>query len=494
MDPHRITAHNDALILVQMFEGLMGRDETYSKIIPVLAEKYEISKDGKTYTFTLKSGLKWSNGEPLTMEQVRSSLIRAIWPEVGNQYSSWWTDYIVGAKDFVENYSKPTRKEFEDKIGIRLKGKNQLVITLTHASVTFLNFLTQPQMAVVHPSMYDPNSKAWRTPDEYITNGAYKLEKWAVNDRVVMVKNQMYRDAPKVKIQKITALAINDENATLNLFNKNQIDWTGENSLSSTRVPALRSEPSFRINPYFATGMWLFNVKHKPFDDVRVRKALTFAIHRAELTDKVLKGGQVPTHRLVPPGILGYQPELKGPPPFDKQIEEAKKLLAEAGFPNGKNWPKVGLVYNINEQNHRTAQAIQQMWKKYLNIEVVLQNMEWKVFVTEQEAGKLDISRQTWVGDFPDPAQMLEIFVSDNGNNRTRWKNAKFDELVKGADSVMDHKKRMKRLAEAEAIFMTEWPAAPTHQSVYFSLIGPQVQNFKPNMFGLYEFKYLSKK
>lgn len=494
MDPHRITAHDNALLLVQMFEGLMGRDESYTKIIPVLASKYEISRDGKAYTFTLKDGLKWSNGEALTMEHVRGALIRGMWPEVGSQYLSWWTDYIVGAKDYVTNFSKPNRKDFEDKVGIKLKGKNQLVISLIKPSVTFLNFLTQPQMAVIHPSMYDPSSDAWRIPEKYITNGAYKLEKWAVNDRVVMVRNAMYRDASKVKINKIVAYPMNDENATLNMFNAGDLDWTGESSLSSTKVPTLRSNPAFRLNPYFGTAMWLFNVKRKPFDDKRVRKALTLAIHRAELADKVMRGGQLPSSRLVPPGILGYQPELKSPPPFEKQLEEARNLLAEAGFPGGKNWPKVVLLYNVNEQNHRVAQAIQQMWKKYLNIDIVLQNMEWKVFIREQQQMNFDISRQTWIGDFPDPAQMLEIFVSDNGNNRSGWKNARFDEILKGSDAVLDHKKRMKLLAEAESIFMSEWPAAPVFHSVYFSLVSPRVVNFKPNMFGIYEFKYLSKK
>lgn len=494
MDPHRISAHDTALLMVQMFEGLMGRDETYTKIVPVLAEKYEISKDGKTYTFTVRSGLKWSNGDLITPDQIRQSILRGMWPEIGNQYISWWTDYIVGAKEFVENYSKPNRKEFEDKVEVKLKGKNQIVIKLLKPSVTFLNYLTQPQFAVVHPSMLDPNSKAWRTPENYITNGAYKLEKWTVNDRVIMVKNPNYREAAKVKINRIVALAMNDESATMNMFSKGQIDWTGESGLSSVRVPALRSNPDFRLSPYFATSMWLFNTKRKPFDDVRVRRALSLAIHRAELTDKVMKGGQVPTSRLVPPGILGYQPDLKAPPPFERQIEEAKRLLSEAGYPDGKNWPSVTLVYNVNEQNHRVSQAIQQMWKKYLNINVTLQNMEWKVFLKEQELGHFDISRQTWIGDFPDPTQMLDLFVSDNGNNRTGWKNAKYDELVKGADAVLDRQKRMKQLAAAEEIFMQEAPAAPTHQSVYFSLISPQIQNFKPNMFGMYEFKYLDKK
>jgi oligopeptide transport system substrate-binding protein len=492
LDPHRLSTHNDGLLALQMFEGLLTREKDYTTLKGALAEKWNISKDGKTYTFTIRHNLKWSNGEPITLEQIRGSFVRAIDPAVMNQYSLWYTDNIVGAKELNEHFAD--RKTYEEKFGVKVKAPNQIQILLKNPSAPFVQYLTQPPMAIVHPSMYDPQAKAWNNPADFIVTGAYKLAEWKVNQKVVLEKNPNYYEAPKVQIKKVTALAVNDEGATLNLYRTKQIDWTSESGLSSTHVPALRGRPDFRLAPYFATATYLFNVNRKPFTDIRVRRALSLAIHRAELVDKVLKGGQTPSSKIIPPGVKDYKYSGVPPIPFDRQIVEAKKLLAEAGYPDGKGFPKVTILYNTQESNHRIAQAIQQMWKKYLNIDLQLQNLEWKVFVQEQQAHRFDISRQSWIADYPDPAQLLEIYISDNGNNHSGHHDAHFDKLLREAATTLDSKKRMNLLAQAEKIVLDNQPMIPLYHSVYFSLMSPRIEGFQPNMFGMYQFKHLAKK
>ncbi|MBN8554934.1 MAG: peptide ABC transporter substrate-binding protein [Deltaproteobacteria bacterium] len=495
LDPHRLTTHNDGLLVLQMFEGLLTRDRDYTTLKGAAAEKWDISKDGKTYTFTIRPNLKWSNGDPLTLEHIRNSFIRALDPLVSNQYILWYTDTIVGARELADGFKNADkRKELEEKFGVKIKGKNQIQIILKAPSAAFIQYVTQPPFSFVHPSMYDPQSKAWNDPSKFIVNGAYKMTEWKVNQAVKLEKNPQFREANSVAIPKITAMAMNDEGATLNLFRTNKIDWTGESTLSSTRVPSLRGDPAFRITPYFATATYLFNMTRAPFTDVRVRRALSLAIHRAELADKVMKGGQIPTTRFIPPGVKNYEYPVVPPKPFDRSIEEAKKLLAAAGFPEGKNFPKAVILYNTQEQNHRVAQAIQQMWKKYLNINLELQNMEWKVFIQEQRARHFDVSRQSWIADYPDPAQLLDIYMSDSGNNHTGWANAKFDKLLRDSASEMNVKKRMAMLGQAEKILMEEVPVVPLYHSVYFSLMSPRMEGFQTNMFGMYQFRYLSKK
>ncbi|MDB5038961.1 MAG: hypothetical protein JWQ35_2489 [Bacteriovoracaceae bacterium] len=494
LDPHRLTSVNDSLLALQMFEGLVGMDSTYMKVEPAIASHWEVSKDGLKYTFTIRKGLKWSNGDALTPEQVRNSFIRAMAPEVANPNLENYTHNIEGAAEYVKNYSTPQQKDFEAKLGITLKGKDQIEIKIKKPSALFLNYLADPRCAVVHPSMWKQDSKAWTHPEEFIVNGPYKLKEWVVNKQIVLEKNKNYREASKVKIETIVALPINDQTTTYNLYRTKQIDWTGENTLASTYVSSLRADSEFFLTGAFGTYAYALNVKIKPLDNLKVRKALSLAIHRAEITDKVLKSGVIPTSRLVPPGLDGFKPPIEPPQPFDRQIEQAKTLLAQAGYPDGKGFPTLTLNYNTNEQHHKVAQAIQQMWKKYLNIDVKLDNREWKVFLAEQAQKKYEISRQAWIGEIPDAGDYMEAYLADGPNNHTNWGNAQFDRILRDAHLIRDAKKRNEATAKAEKIILDDAPIIPIYHYVFYSLMSPRIQGFKPNMFGKYQFKYFTKK
>jgi oligopeptide transport system substrate-binding protein len=492
LDPHRLSAQNDALLALNMFEGLVTRDSTYLKLEPALAAHWEVSRDGLKYTFSLQKGLKWSNGEAITAEQIRGSFLRAMDPAVACSYLQYYTENIEGADEFVKNYNSSERKKFEDKLGIRLKG-DLLEIKLKRPNILFIDYLTQPHFSVVHPSMWSATSKAWNNPAEFIVNGAYKLKTWEVNKQVVLEKNPSYREASRIKIPTIVALPINDQNTVYNLYRSKQIDWTGENTIASQLVSSLRADPEFSLMTSLGTYTYVLNVSKKPLDNVKVRRALSHAIHRAEVTDKILRGGQLPSNRYVPPGIETYRPNIDPPAPFDKQIEVAKNLLAEAGFPEGKGFPELTIAYNTNESHHKIAQAVQQMWKKYLGVNVKLENKEWKVFLEEQSQKKYDISRQSWIGDLPDAANMMDIFVSGGGNNHSLWGSPTFDRLIRESFGMRDKKARAEVLSKAEKILLDEVPIIPIYHYVFYSLMSPRVKGFQPNMFGKYQFKYFTK-
>lgn len=493
LDPHRLSAQRDALLSLQMFEGLVGKDANYEKLVPALAELPEISKDGLRYSFKIRRGFKWSNGEEITIDQIRESFLRAMRPDVSSPFLSFYTDNIEGALEYSKNYAASDRKVFEERVGIKIKPSHILEIKLLAPCVQFKDYLALPAFAVVHPSMYAADAR-WSDPKNFIVNGPYGLKSWEVNKKIILQKNPFFREAAHVKIPTVVALALNDQSATLNLYRTKQIDWTGENTFSSSMVPSLRSDPEFKMDNAYGTYTIIFNTEHKPFKDVRVRKALSLAIHRAEITDKIMRGGQIPTYRLVPEGIRNYKPDLVARPPFDKQIEMARELLAEAGYPGGKGFPKVTYVYNTDESHHRIAQAIQQMWKKNLGIEIQLQSMEWKVFLKAQEARQFDISRQTWVGDIPDPISILEIFGSKSSLNYTGWGNRRFDQLLGQAGGIKDQKKRHGILAQAENLVLDEMPFIPIYHYVWFSMLRPNVEGYKPNIMGRYQFKYFSKR
>ena len=493
LDPHRITAHDAAITSMQMFEGLLTREMDYLKIKLGLAESWSVSPDGKVYKFVLRNAVKWSNGEPITVEQVRASFVRALSPEVASQYMYWYTDYIVGAKELNEAWNKPNRKEVEAKYGVRITGPKTVEIELIKPVGYFKYMLSQPTFAIVHPSMFDPSSKAWTDPSKYIVNSAYNITEWSVNQRITLQKNPQFYDAANVKLNKIFIYPIRDESTVMNMYTTGKLDWTGDNHIASHMVPSLRGRDDFHQMPILGTYMYEFNLKRKPLDDSRVRRALSLVVDREHIVEKVLRGGQVSTDRIVPPVIPDFQSLIPAPASMDDRVVEAKKLLAEAGYSDVSKFPSITIRYNTNEGHNKVAQSIQQMWKTKLGIDVKLENMEWKVFLKEQQAGNFDVSRKGWIGDYPDPATFLEIFQSTSENNDSNWKNVEYDQLVAEAAGIQDEAKRFAKEAKAEKILYDETPAFGIYHYSYYSLMKPNVKGYIPNVHGHYLYRYFSK-
>lgn len=494
LDPHRISAHDAAQHAINLFEGLLSRGPDYQTLTPGLAEDWSISEDGLTYRFRLRDGVKWSNGEALTQDHVYQSFIRALNPEIANPYVYWYNDFIVGAKELHENYNADNRAEYLQKLGIQKVGDREITIRLKEPTSYFKYFLSQPNFAVIHPSMHDYSNSAWQTPEKFITNSAYKLGEWKVNQRLVLVKNDQYYNADSVKLERVVAFPIVDENVIFNMYRRGQLDWTDTNRISASLVPTLKGRDDFQLYPAMGTYFFVFNTEKEIFKDQRVRKALSLVIDRAQITDRVLRSGVVPTTRVIPPVIDSFQSLVEGySDDMAARIEEAKALLAEAGYTAEKPFPSFTIRYNTAEQHHRIAQTIQQMWNRHLGLDVKLENMEWKVFLAEQDAGNYEVSRFGWIGDYPDPLTFLELFQTGNENNRSNYSNPEYDRLVAKAKSMQDSPERLDLMQKAEQILFEASPGMAIYHYVWYSLINPQVQGFIPNSQAHYHWRYLSK-
>jgi oligopeptide transport system substrate-binding protein len=291
------------------------------------------------------------------------------------------------------------------------------------------------------------------------------MQSWSHNDKMVLVKNENYWDAKNVKITELTFNLVEDAKAALTAFEAGQLDGTDNVPVSD--IDRLRSAGVLKTSPYLGTYYYRFNVTKKPFDDVKVRQALTLALDRKTLIDQVIKGGQTPAFAFTPGGIpdaeAGKEFRTVGGDYFKEDLAKAKQLLAEAGYPDGKGFPEVSILYNTNGTHNIIAQAIQDMWSKNLGIKVTLTGQEWKVYQQSEQSLQYDVARAGWLGDYIDPMTFMDMMVTNGGNNQTGWSNADYDKAISTAKKSGDAKVRMQSMHDAEKILMDEMPVLPIY-------------------------------
>ena len=273
------------------------------------------------------------------------------------------------------------------------------------------------------------------------------------------------------------------------MFRSGQLHYT--NDVPTDKIPVYRNEgnPSLRVAPYLGSYFYRINTNVPHLQDKRVRRALAMAIDREQITEHILQAGQMPTYALTPPGTMGYYP--KSDLTFDP--EAAKQLLAEAGYPNGEGFPVTEILYNTNESHRKVAVAIQQMWNKYLNIEIKLLNQEWKVYLDSESAGQYTISRASWIGDYVDPNSFLDLFLCNGGNNRTGWCNAEYDRLILDvAPKMKSHEERLAVFQEAETLLLDAMPMIPIYIYTSKHLMNSSVKNHNGNLLDQTTFKELT--
>jgi oligopeptide transport system substrate-binding protein len=272
------------------------------------------------------------------------------------------------------------------------------------------------------------------------------------------------------------------------MFRSGQLHVTNDTPID--KVPVYRDQhpEQIRLDLYLGTYCYMINVKRPGLEDVRVRKALNLAVDRQTLTETVLKGVQVPAYAMTPPGTIGYQP----PKLFDFDPEGARRLLAEAGYPDGRGMPPIEVLYNTHEGHRKIAVALQQMWKKHLNIDVTMVNQEWKVFLDTRQNKDFTLARQGWIGDYVDPNTFLDLWITDGGNNNTNWSNKEFDDLILRRIPVM--KTTGERLAgfhQAETILLQELPLIPIYTYVSKHLVSSSVKGMPSNLLDFTSFKHV---
>ncbi len=474
-----------------MFEGLLTRKNDWVTLAPGMAESYTISKDQKIYTFKVRKGLKWSDGSPLNAKDFEYSWLRAIDPKTNATYAYWLTDNVVGAAE----YNKTPTAEVAKKVGIKATDDYTFVVTLKQPVTYFLSLTAESLLYPVKKETVEKFKDQWTRPENIVSNGAYKMTYWKVQDRIVMEKNPNYYAADTVQIKKVVALPIEDRQTGVNLFQQGKLDWSGQNGAPNSLVPSLKKDPNFRLFPGTITYYYWFNTTKKPLNDIRVRQALTLAIDRKSIVEKVTRGGEMAADHLVSQNMGDYKsPKGVTSGDYAADVKKAKDLLAQAGFANGKGFPELNLLYNSDENHKKLAQAISQMWKKELGIEVKPFNQEWKVYLATQRDMAFDISRAGWAADYADPNTFLELLLSTSENNHSGWKNAKYDELLKTANSMPAGAKRNELLSQAESMILNEVPMAPIFTYTNFGFMRPEIAGYTGNLIDRPYIKYMSKK
>ncbi len=477
LDPAIMTGNPEHMLAMAIFEGLTSYDPKTLEPRPGMAETWSVSRDLLTYTFKLRKGAVWTNGDPVTADDFVYSWRRAILPKTAAQYAYQFY-YIKGAREF----NKGIISDFS-KVSISAPDKATVVVALESPTPYFLDLTSFQTYMPVHQATVEKFSDKWTRPENMVSNGPFRLKEWTPEKQIVLTRNPSYWNAGQVRLAEIVAFPYSSLDTAYSLFRQGGIDWM--RGIPLPKIDEIKRLPEYNVAPWLATYFYRLNVTRKPFDDARIRKAFSIAIDRDSLVREIVKGGQVPA--------LGFCPKMHGydgvsGPGYDP--ETARKLLGEAGYPGGKDFPKVDLLFNTDEGHKQIAEAVAQMWKENLGVTVGLCNTEWKVYLDDVSNLNYQIARAGWIGDYTDPNTFLDMFVTGGGNNNTGWSNAEYDRLIADAAREIDMGKRMELFRKAEKILVCdELPVIPFYFYVKQDLLKPWVKGIYPNVRHLHPFQ-----
>ncbi|UAC49090.1 peptide ABC transporter substrate-binding protein [Bacillus aquiflavi] len=448
-------------VLLQAFEGLT-RINKDGKPEEAMAKKIDVSDDQLVYTFTLRD-TKWSNGDPVTAQDFEYAWKWVLDPNNGAEYA-YQLYYIKGAE------AANLKGGSLDEVGIKALDDKTLEVTLENPTPFFTELTAFYTYYPVNKAIAE-NNPDWHTDagENFTSNGPFKLVEWSHSDKVILKKNENYWDSDKVKHEKIEMFMINDANTELSMFDNGELDWAGKpnGQLPTDAMQALKDEGRLKIEPFAGIYWYKFNTKVEPLNNVNIRKALTYAIDRKSIINNITQTEEIPAMAIVPPTMFSENEKgyFK-----DNDVKKAKeylqKGLEELGLKDASELPPISLSYNTLESHQKIAQAIQDMWKTELGIEVVLDNQEWAVYLDKIQSGDYQIGRLGWAADFNDPINFLEMFRdAAGGNNQTGWENEEFKNLLDESAKEKDPKKRAELLKKAEEIIIDELPVAP----IYFN-------------------------
>ncbi len=492
LDPHITTGIPEYYIQLSLFEGLVSKNPQTLEPVPAVAESWEISDDQTHYVFHIRKNLHWSNGEAITARDVVYSWKRLLMPKLASEYA-YMLEAVVNARAF----NKGEISDFTS-VGIKALDDNTLEVTLNKPVPYFLQLLDHqstyivPQNIIESFGKIDDRGTAWTRPENIVSNGPFRLKEWTPNKVIVVERNPAYWDAAAVKLDEIHYYAVDNKQTEERMYRTGQIDMTLDGQILTDKIEVYQQQQPDHIHltPFLGTYYYLFNTTRPPFDNVLVRRAFSMAIDRDSITKNVVKGGRKPATAFTAPGITGYTPRANIH--FDPVM--AKQLLAEAGYPDGKGFPAISILYNTHNTHRNVATTLQQMWKEILNVNVTLINQEWKVYLNSRETGDYDIARAGWLADFADPTSFLDMFESGNGNNHTGWSNPEYDHLITLANQTANQTERFELFQQAEQILIDESPVAPIYYEMSANLVNPRVKGIYPNALTYHPFKsvYLS--
>ncbi len=556
VDPARITGQPEGRIVNALFEGLTNWHPKTLAPIPGVAERWEVSDDGRVYTFYLRDNARWSDGTPVTAADFVYSFRRTLDPMTASEYSYqlWYIEnarpYNLGASGLaagdpvevelpelppdalphgrgivqrgkllaiepvgeaesseeqaqlpriytIKIDGQPQRFATDESIaGSGVQLAQQVLLDFEAVGVKQIDPLTL-QITLAEPTpfflgltgfypLFPVNRRCveaygypeWTRPENIVSNGAFTLEARRIRDRIRMTRSPTYWNRDRVRLEVVDALAVESATTALNLYLTGAVDWIP--SVPPTVVQDLLAQErdDFFVAPYLVTEFYRINTRQPPLDDPRVRRALALAIDRRELVETVTQAGEAPALSLVPPGM----PDYRSPKFAGYEAEQARQLLAEAGYPGGRGFPKIEILYNASDTAASVAQLIQSQWEATLGIEAGLRQEEWNSFLTSQQLGQYEIARSGWIGDYVDPNTFLDMFVTGGANNQTGWSAPRYDALIAQAKSETDPERRREIFREAEAILLAEMPIIPLFHGMSKNMVRPYVRGFYPNI------------
>jgi oligopeptide transport system substrate-binding protein len=479
MDPSIATGVPEHHVFDALFEGLTaGTRENPDADGPGVATDWQ-TDDFTTWIFHLRKDARWSDGKPLTAHDFIWSWQRILSPKLASDYAEMLYP-LRGARAFNLGESQ----DFSS-VGVKALDDHTLKVELDGPAPYFTSMLRHyswhpvPRHVIERFGSMTDRDTAWTRAGNLVGNGPFRLKEWRFTHSITVEKNPHYWDAKQVQLREIVFLPIVSDETEERAFRDGQLHKTESLPLAQGPIYQEKHPEFYHQHALLSTYFYRINVTKPPLNDKRVRRALALSIDREGLIRNVLRGGQKPATGFTPPGAgLGYTP----PDRLRFAPEEARRCLAEAGYPDGQGFPSVEILVNTLEAHRTIAEAIQEMWKKHLGIKVTVTNQDWGVYLNSQKNLRFDVCRSGWVGDYLDPFTFLSIWQTGNGNNQTGWGHARYDELMQSSLRERDPHKRLQLLKEAETLLLEDLPVLPIYWYVRSQLIRPELKGFKPSL------------
>ncbi|HEX2677593.1 MAG TPA: ABC transporter substrate-binding protein [Polyangiales bacterium] len=553
IDPGKCADSPGGEVIDNLFSGLLQSHPATLEPMPDIAERWDVSEGGRRYTFHLRDSA-WSDGVPLTAADFEYAWRRVLDPATGSKYATYlyplryaeqFNSRAVlvtgpGAGDEATLRAKITppvaemasirlapelggafvviggeegeRAQRRERVvsalnaaglsarltdatlvGVHAADPHTLVVDLEDPVPYFLSMIAYhttrpvPRHVIERLAKAGQNTDLWTRPENIVSNGPYVLGESKFRQYMTLVKNPRYWDAAHVRTPKIRLSLIESYNTALNMYEAGELDLIGSNtSLPAEFMDRLQHYKDFQRAPSMITYLYWLNVKEPPLDDPRVRRALSMAVDRKSLVDHVTRAGQTASADLVPDGLGGYT----GPHTPIYEPDKARALLAEAGYGPSHPLPRVTITYNTSEGHKQIAEAVQQMWRKTLGIEVEIENQEWKVFLKNLESTNFQVARMGWVGDYPDPYTFLELVRTGNGNNHSNWSYPPYDDLLRRANATQEPAARFALLKQAEQLVVEQVPVIPMYVYTRSEVTKPYLRGHVINYQTLSFYKY----
>lgn len=487
LDPHKTSTVYEAHILRDLFEGLVMQDKD-ANLIPGAAESWTVSDDGKVYTFKLRGDGVWSDGSPVTADDFVYAFRRLQDPATAAEYASML--YVVQNAEAVN-----TGKAKPEELGVKAVDAKTLEVSLNAPTPYFLEMLTHQSAYPVSKAAIEKLGADWIKPGNLISNGAYTLTEFVPNDHIKLTKNPKFHDAANVKIDVVNYFPTEDRSTAIKRFEAGELD--SNDDIPTEQLADLKAKfgDQLRIGPYLGTYYYAIKTDKEPWSNPKLRRAISMAIDRDFLAEKVWQNSMLPGYSMVPPGIEGYTPaeaDFAQMSQIDRE-DEARKILEELGYTE-QNPLKLEIRYNTSENHKNTAVAIQEQLKP-LGVAVTLLNTDTKTHYGHlEQKGDFDVARAGWIADYKDPETFLGISRKASGNNYSNYNSPKFEELMsKAAADGGNPEARLKDLSEAERVLIDEVGQIPLLYYSYKNLVSPKLKGFDENVMDVHPTRFVSK-